>query len=67
MKIGFFGFNNGVLAESEAMAQALQAMADAVKCYEDLGVSRLALLPGRLPDAESAVRFIERTARQFSL
>lgn len=41
--------------------------ADAVKRYEDLGVSRLALLPGRLPDAESAVRFIERTARQFSL
>ena len=35
MKIGFFGFNNGVLAESEAMAQAPQAMADAVKRYED--------------------------------
>ena len=29
MKIGFFGFNNGVLAESEAMAQAVQAMDDA--------------------------------------
>ena len=41
--------------------------ADAVKRYEDLGVSRLALLPGRLADAESAVRFIERTARQFGL
>jgi len=41
--------------------------ADAVKRYEDLGVSRLALLPGRLDNAESAVRFIERTARQFSL
>lgn len=41
--------------------------ADAVKRYEDLGVSRLALLPGRLRDAEGAVRFIERTAQQFSL
>ena len=29
MKIGFFGFNNGALAESEAMAQALRAMDDA--------------------------------------
>ena len=41
--------------------------ADAVKRYEDVGVSRLALLPGRLRDAEGAVRFIERTAQQFSL
>ena len=29
MKIGFFGFNNGVLAESEAMARALMAMDEA--------------------------------------
>ena len=29
MKIGFFGFNNGVLAESEAMARALKAMDEA--------------------------------------
>ena len=41
--------------------------ADAVKRYEDLGVSRLALLPGHLADAESAVRFIERSALQFGL
>ena len=50
MKIGFFGFNNGVLADSEAIRRVA-----------------LALLPGRLRDAEGAVRFIERTAQQFSL
>ena len=41
--------------------------ADAVKRYEDLGVSRLALLPGRLRDGDDAVRFIDRTAQQLSL
>ena len=42
------------------------ADADTVKRYEDLGVSRLVLLPGRMPDdgkpGGGAVRFIEASA-----
>ena len=40
---------------------------DTVKRYEDLGVSRLALLPGRLRAGDDAVRFVEEAARQFGL
>ena len=44
---------------------------DAVKRYEDLGVSRLALLPGRLDSsgsaADDAVRFVEETAGRLGL
>ena len=40
---------------------------DTVKRYEDLGVSRLALLPGRLRKGDDAVRFVETAARQFNL
>lgn len=44
---------------------------DTAKRYEDLGVSRLVLLPGRLDDektpGDGAVRFIESAARQFDL
>ena len=44
---------------------------DVVRRYEDLGVSRLVLLPGRLPAddgaADAAVRFIEETARTLAL
>ena len=41
--------------------------ADTVKRYQDLGVSRLALLPGRLREGDDAVRFVEEAARQFNL
>ncbi len=46
--------------------------ADLAKRYEDLGVSRLALLPGRLDDGggkpgDAAVAFIEKTAQAFDL
>jgi probable F420-dependent oxidoreductase len=45
--------------------------ADTAKRYEDLGVARLVLLPGRLDDqgtpGDGAVRFIENTAQQFDL
>ena len=44
---------------------------DMLKRYEDLGVSRLALLPGRLDSSGSAgdgaVRFVEETARRLGL
>lgn len=44
---------------------------DAVKRYEELGVSRLALLPGRLDSsgsaADDAVRFVEETAGMLGL
>ena len=44
---------------------------DEVKRYEDLGVSRLALLPGPLDDkgtpGDGAVRFIEAAAQHFGL
>ncbi|MBH81736.1 MAG: LLM class F420-dependent oxidoreductase [Gammaproteobacteria bacterium] len=45
--------------------------ADTAKRYEDLGVSRLTLLPGRLDDkgtpGEGAVRFVESVAQEFDL
>ena len=44
---------------------------DTVKRFEDLGVSRLVLLPGRLRDqgtpGEAAVRFVEETARNLGI
>ena len=44
---------------------------DVVKRYADLGVTRLVLLPGRLPAddgaGDAAVRFIEETARTLGL
>ena len=44
---------------------------DTAKRYEDLGVSRLTLLPGQLDDkgtpGDGAVRFIENVAQQFNL
>jgi len=44
---------------------------EALKRYEELGVSRLVLLPGRLDDrgtpGDGAVRFVEQAAAQFDL
>ncbi len=38
-----------------------------VRRYEDLGVDRLALLPGRIASGDDAVRFVHRTAETLGL